>query len=283
MDLAEFIAIIRKWKWLVLPVVILVTGYTLVIGLQNPKSYSSESSIVFGLSQLANSSGTGISIVSAGDRISATYGEMITSEPVLSTAITKAGIDGSIDSLSGRISSSQPKNTNVILIDVVDSDPNRAIVLSNAVAESFVDYIQQVGNDYINSSREVVSTELASIENDLNNLTNQGVKSDDGRVKALLDRRDGAQRKYTTLLDQMVSTGDIRIADSARTAQQVGTTTLSRTGIGFVLSLLVGIVLAFVAEAVFKALRPEEHPEAGGKSQYKPQIQVMGEASKSDS
>lgn len=284
MDLFEVIGILNKWKWLLLPVVILVTGYALVTGLQSPKSYSAESSVVFGLSQMANSSSTGLNVAATGDRISATYGGMITSEPVLSKALSKAGIDGSVDTLRGQVSFAQPKNSTILLIDVVDSDPDRAVILANSEAEAVVEYIQQVGQESIDSGKQVVTTELTSIENDMNTLTAQGVQPDDGRIKALLDRRDAMQKRYTALLDQLVSTGDIRVADAARSSQQEGTETLPRTGIAFVISLIVGIALAFIAEAVSKGMRPRAAEETDGQQYMSPgtQVQNSGGVSKSD-
>ncbi|MHB9053005.1 MAG: YveK family protein [Thermoleophilia bacterium] len=280
MDLSEVVGVITKWKWLVLPVIVLVTGYALATGLQMSKSYSSESVVVMGLSQMATNSSSGISLLSTGDRLGATYGVMLTSEPVLKKALKKADLSSwNTDNLRGRISFNLPKNTTVMQIDVVDSDPNRAVVLSNAVADSLVEYIQEVGQSNVDNSKAVVNDELASIENDLTHLTNAGVKPDDGRIKALMDRRDSAQRKYTTLLDQMINTGDIRVADAASSAQPVGTSTSFRVGIGFVISLIFGIILAFIAEAVVKAMsvskQKDEEKHAAKKEIYTPKQQEV--------
>ncbi|MCL4473135.1 MAG: Wzz/FepE/Etk N-terminal domain-containing protein [Actinobacteria bacterium] len=277
MDLSEVIGVINKWKWLVLPVIILVTGYALVTGLRTPKSYTSESEVVVGLSQVATGSSSGISLLSSGDRLGATYGEMLTSEPVLTKALAKANLDWNPNTLSGMVSFNQPKNTTVMQIDVVDSDPNRAILLSNAMANSLVEYIKEVGQSNVDHSKAAVNDELASIESDMNKLSASGVASDDPRFKALIDRRTSVQTKYVSILDQTVNTGDIRVADAASSASSVGTSTAFRVGIGFVISLIFGIVLAFIAEAVVKAMgvssQKEQEERAGKQEIYKPNQQ----------
>ncbi|MHB1464022.1 MAG: YveK family protein [Thermoleophilia bacterium] len=258
MDLSEFLGIIIKWKWLVLPIVVLVTGYTLVTGLWTPKNYSAQANVVVGLSQIANFNASGFSLVSAAQSIDSTYGELLSSKPVLSKALAKAGLNWDTETLRSRVSYTLPNNTTVIQISVVDENPERAVTLANAVADSLVEYIQETGQAQINNSRTIVTNELASIENDLNVLLSKGVRSDDGRVKALIDRRNSAQEVYSTLLEKMMNTGDIRVDSPAHYSRSVGISTTIRTLIGLVISIIFGIVLAFIAEGVVVSLRRDK-------------------------
>ncbi len=254
MELADFIGVIWKWKWLVLTIVVLITGYTLVTSFRGSDMYRAEVSVIPGLSQIASASSTGINIEQAGDRIGATYAELVMTQPVLDMALEKAGLDWQPDVLRGRISTEQPKNTPMIKISVTDSSASRAQTLANAVGNGLVEYLQEATKAGTDSAKAVITTELADIEKQYAIVQPGGSKPDENIARALADRRQSALKNYETLISQQVSNADIRVAGRADTSSLVGTQRTQKAVIAFIISLAIGISLAFLSEGIRKAL-----------------------------
>lgn len=75
--------------------------------------------------------------ISINNNLVATYSELIRSQIVLSEVIKNLGINKTEDALKSSISVSTVKSTQIIQINVVDTDPRQAKVIANEVAEVF--------------------------------------------------------------------------------------------------------------------------------------------------
>ena len=254
MELADFIGVIWKWKWLVLTIVVLITGYTLVTSFRGSDMYRAEVSVIPGLPQIAGASSAGINIEQAGDRIGATYAELVMTQPVLEKALVKAELDWQPEVLRGRISTEQPKNTPMIKISVVDAGASRAQTLANAVGDGLVEYMQEVAKAGADSAKVVITNELADIEKQYAIVQPGGSKPDENIARALADRRQSALKNYETLMSQQISNADIRVASPADTYFVVATQRTQKAAIAFIISLAIGISLAFLSEGIRKAL-----------------------------
>lgn len=254
MELSEVIGVIRRWKWLVLPVVVLVTGYVIYSGLQSKTSYSAEATVVSGFSQIAEGGNNSINVVQSGERVGLTYAELVTTQPVLQSALNKAGLDWDPGTLGGMITVTPVKSTSVLRIGVTDTDSDQAVLLANSVANAFVDYVKDTAKNGNAASVAAVTDGLNSVEAKLA-AAKASPAPDQGKINALLDRRDEILKQYQGLLDQSIQSGDIMVANPADVAQAGGIRLGERIAIGFTISLVAGIVLAFIAEGVRKALR----------------------------
>lgn len=258
MDLVEFIGVIKRWIWLIIAIVVVVTGYTGYKAYSAPVSYIADTTVMVGLNEIASSSLLGISIAQNGDRLTGAYSELVSTRPVMEKALGKAGLDWPITRLQSMVSSEIKKSTPSLQIFVVDSDENRTILLANTVSEAFVEYIRETSK---NASLEAQAETLRQL-NDVNKelaVLGATPSADAAKVKALQDRRESILNEYEKLLNQQTHAVDLRIIDSAYTVSRAGTSASQRIAISFAISLVAGIVLAFIAEAVRKSLR-QSHP-----------------------
>ncbi len=255
MDLVEFIGIIRKWKWMVLVVVVVVTAYLVVSVIRSPASYVAEAKVMPGLTQIASSNVAGVSLAQGGERVGDVYAELVTSQPVMQAALDKAGLGWPVERLRTLVSSSVAPNTPVIKIDVSDSDSQQAKLLANSVANAFVDYIKDASNSGAANAQGVVLKQLNDVNTQIS-AQNAKTQPDESMIKALQDRRDLIVKEYQDLLDQQANAADIRVVDPATTYSGSGMSGTQKVAIGLIISVVAGIVLAFVAEAVRKSWRP---------------------------
>ncbi|MHB9111524.1 MAG: YveK family protein [Thermoleophilia bacterium] len=254
MDLVEFIGVIKRWIWLVIAVVVVVSGYTTLVSLRTPVSYSADTTVMVGLSEISSSSLLGISIVQNAERLSSTYAELVSTQPVMEKALGKAGLDWPVTRLQSMVSTKTTKDTPSLQIAVVDSDENRAKLLANSVSEAFVEYIKETGRNAALEAQAETIRQLNDVNKELAAL-GATPSADVAIVKALQDRRDTILNEYENLLKQQAHAGDVRVIDSAYTVYRAGMSTSQRIAISFAISLVAGIVLAFIAEAVRKSLR----------------------------
>lgn len=254
MELADFIGVIWKWKYLVLVIMLVLTGYVLVTSSRSKEMYSATVSVVPGLSQITNASSVGINIEQAGDRISATYAQLVTTQAVLQDALGKANLNWQPDQLRSEISTSQPLNTPIIEITVTDSEPGRAQTLANAVGDGLVEYAQEVTISGDDAAKSIITNELADIEKQYTAALPGGKNPNADTAQALVDRRNTVLKDYDSLLAQQASSSDIRVTGTADTYNVIPRKTAQYTLIALIISLAVGIAMAFVLEGIRKAL-----------------------------
>lgn len=82
--------------------------------------------------------------ISLNNNLVSTYGELIKSKTVLGEVISNLGIQKSEASLESAVSVSQRKSTQVIEIDVVDSNPYQAKIIANEVAKVFAKKVEEI-------------------------------------------------------------------------------------------------------------------------------------------
>lgn len=73
-----------------------------------------------------------------GQQLAQTYAELVQREPVLKGVVESLGLERSWEGLAGQVSAQAVPNTQLVEIFVVDSDPYRAKVLADAVAQQLI-------------------------------------------------------------------------------------------------------------------------------------------------
>lgn len=142
MELRRYLALIRS-RWL-------LVGLTVVIALGaawqiTPKGerYTARSTLYVGSRTIdPDSRDLSADRANALDRLVLTFGIMIDSQPVAARAIELTGAQTSPEALVAATTTAAEPATQLLYIDVVDSDPARARALANGLADAFVEAVQ---------------------------------------------------------------------------------------------------------------------------------------------
>jgi non-specific protein-tyrosine kinase len=106
-----------------------------------------------------------------------TYIQLAQREPVLKGAIQSLGLDMDWRSLAGRVSANNVQQTQLLEVSVVDSDPNRAKVLADAIAQQLIllgpGMENKSGIDQGEFTREQIEDLRVKIEDGQSELTRQ--------------------------------------------------------------------------------------------------------------
>lgn len=130
----------RVWYLLLTAVLGLGVGY-LVSHFALTPTYTSTSTIYVMSKETTITSLTDLQI---GSQLTADYKVLVTSRTVMESVIQSLQLDMDYSSLREKISLANPQNTRILNISVLDTDPQRAKTLADAVAESASRYIADI-------------------------------------------------------------------------------------------------------------------------------------------
>lgn len=255
MDLRDFLGVIWRWKILVIIVTLLVGGGVAYLEMNTPATYSAEATLLVGLDEISLISPNAVAVVQSGERLSATYAEMIQSSDVLQKAAETSGVYSNGNVFRGKLSTTTVKNTPVLKVMITDTDPQKAKDAVNAVAEAFLVYVDDIGTKSIDNSRKSLDEELASVETELIQLRAQP-DVNAGRIAALEVRRDALITQYGEVVGRGKS-GDVTITAFAESAVRTSRSTFTNILLASVIGLVGGIAMAFLAEGVKNAITYE--------------------------
>lgn len=138
-----FITIITKWLVIVSTVVI-VTGITAVYSIFFVQPlYESNISLYIGRN-IESEAAVVYNDLLLGESLANDYRELIKSRSITSTVIQNLGLQTSPQSLAGRLNIESKKDTRLIVISVLDKDPQIAMDIAREVAIVFSDKIVEI-------------------------------------------------------------------------------------------------------------------------------------------
>jgi polysaccharide biosynthesis transport protein len=136
MELRQYLNVLWKWSWLVILAVVIAASASYFSSRAATPLYQTKTTLFVGPSiQNLNLSTYDLYI---GQQLAQTYADLATREPVLKGVVDALGLDWPWNALAGQISASALQNSQLIEIRVVDSDPYRAKVIADAVAQQLI-------------------------------------------------------------------------------------------------------------------------------------------------
>ena len=136
MEIRHYFRILRRWWWLLLAAILLAAGGSYLATRSQPRIYSSRARVLVGTS--IQSRNPDWAAITTAEQLAQTYAELATTRPVLQGVIDHYGLQTTPDILRGMISVKPTQGTQILDITVVDTDPNRAAAIANAVAEELI-------------------------------------------------------------------------------------------------------------------------------------------------
>ena len=158
-DVRRYLDAVRRGRWLILMIVIVVTGSALALSLALPDTYVATSRIV--MEDRATAFGESDSETVR--RRLATTNALLTTPRVLQGAARRVPGE-TADSIEDKVSSAVDSEANIISIDASDEDPERAADVANAVAGAFLQERARVERARISQAREQLEQEILALE-----------------------------------------------------------------------------------------------------------------------
>lgn len=171
LNLRYLIRLGRRWWWLLLlgPIVAGMTAYWATSRQQD--LYSARATMIINPAQ--SGQGQELTGLQAGERLGATYEQMVETDPVLTQVITDLGLTLTLGELRANVSASAITGTQLLRVSVSDTDPQRAADIANAVARVISGFVATQGATLTSASREALESQIAASEAQIATLNTQ--------------------------------------------------------------------------------------------------------------
>lgn len=137
-DLREYFAIIKKRFWIIALLAIISALISGVISFFMLKPvYEAKSTLIVNADKQAETQIVTGDQITVTQKLAVTYGEIIKSRIVLDDVIKNLKLENTYESLSGQITVSPVKDTQIISISVQDTNPQKARDIANEIPKVF--------------------------------------------------------------------------------------------------------------------------------------------------
>lgn len=187
MELRQYLSIAWKWMWLVVLAVSVAAIASFLASRAATPLYRTTTTMMVGrITQDPNPNSMNIYM---GQQLALTYIQLVKREPVLKGAIESLGLKLPWQALNGQVSATAVPQTQLIEISVVDSDPYRAKVLADAIAQQLI--LQSPANPNI-----IGRDQLSFTQEQLNDLKEKILTTTDQaqQLRVELDQANSARQ-----------------------------------------------------------------------------------------
>jgi tyrosine-protein kinase len=221
-EFRQYVALFLRWWWLIAICAALGGGVTYAYSSRITPIYSASTTLLVQQASAGGSSEYTALLIS--ERLARTYAEMITSRAVMEAVIAQLGLDQTSAALASRIKVELVRDTQLIRLQVEDTNPLRAAQISDAVAYAFAaqnDLRQQDRfADSLTSTRQQMQEMSALIENTTAAIASSGAPISEQEYAALA-RQETALAGYRNTYAMMSSSYEQMRLTAAQSADSV--------------------------------------------------------------
>jgi len=213
--LNEVIGVMWRRKWILVLATLVAAAGAFVISHLSPPVFEASTTVLIDLASQARLSE--YSAITASDRGVLTYAQLIRTRPVIEEALGRLGLDpGAAEPSNIRVESIQ--DTQLIEVEVQDTDPMRAADVANTIVEVFEEQNDAFQAGRFAASKESLAAELdklnekiAGIETAINDLDPDQVDSRSPEFQRLQTELSQDQASYFSLLSRYE---DVRLVEA---------------------------------------------------------------------
>lgn len=136
MDLRQYFKIVLRWWWLILLSTSIAAVASYVASSQQPRIYQASTTLMVGqVIQEANPSAQDFFTT---ERLAESYSQMARRQPILQATIDSLGLKMSWQSLKGRVYAQQTERTQLLVVSVSDTSPERARIIADEIGRQLI-------------------------------------------------------------------------------------------------------------------------------------------------
>ena len=276
MDLAKFVRMLRRWKWVVLAFTVLGTlsgyGASQLIA----PSYNASATIVVG--QSLSSVNPDYQQLQVAQQLASTYAAVATTRPILDKVIQNLNLSGwRTEDLQKVVSVQALQGVNLIVISASDPSAVRAAAIANELANDLIAASpgiqgqQQDMQDLLQRDLTATQKQIDQLQSEVDQLVNLPTRTTDqqAQLNALQSSLATARQAYSSLATQLSSASSNRlsliepaVASDRPASPSVPLDTLLGLFVGLFLGLGLSAVLDYLDDTVTTGEGAEEVTKA---------------------
>jgi succinoglycan biosynthesis transport protein ExoP len=242
--LLDYLRVVRRRKWIVVEVVVLVTLAAVLSSLRQEDMYRASSQVLLSDQNLASAltgtqASTGVSLQA--DRVAQTQADLARVPDVAKRTIAAVGLHRSPRALLAHSSVSVKTNADLLQFSVTDHVAKVAAELATAYARQYVLYRQQLDTGALQRARLEVQQRIDKLP-----------KTGGPLLRSLVEK----DQQLATM--EALQTSNASVVESASGAAQVQPRPVRNGILGFGIALVLGFMFAFLWDALDSRVRSAE-------------------------
>ncbi len=217
MELRRYWSLLTRWFWLMALVTLTATAIAYAASSLTTPIYQASTTLLINQARSSSASPDYNSLLTS-ERLAKTYRELLRKRPVLDKVRDTLNLNFSDEQLTKNVSVDIVRDTQLIVLSVEDTNPQRAALLANEIAKEFNSQNQNLQTGRYSATKQSLEEELAKIQLDITRTqvaldaiktTNTPEKlSEQNRLQTQLA---GYRNSYANLLK---SFEDVRLAEA---------------------------------------------------------------------
>ncbi len=270
-DLRRYAILIWHWAWLIVMATVLAAVSAYLVSQQMTPIYQVSATLM--INEAPGTGGVDYSSVLASQRLTQTYAEMLTTQPVLDEVIQQLSLPMEAKELKEMVTVQPVRDTQLIDIQVEDIDPNRAAAIANAIVIVFSDQNTAMQEARYASTKESLKTQLDEIQRQIDEVnTTLAALGDGTETQAERDRLESTLTQYRqTYASTLQSYEQVRLSEAETISNivqaeravpsdvPISPRILMNTALAGVVGAMLAVGVIFLIEALDDTIRgPDE-------------------------
>lgn len=210
MEIKQYIAILRRWAWLVVLGAVISGTVAYVFSVNQDSVYRATARYL-----IDEAPGSGIgneySQILFAQRLAQTYVQVMKTTPILQETAVRLDLPPEVArQLGSMVTVSAPPDTQILAVSVEDTNPQRAAAIANTLGQAFIDINQERSTSRYaapianwETRLEEISTEIAAIEAELTALGTPSTADGLAEKSRLELRLNEARIRYTDTFNNL--------------------------------------------------------------------------------
>lgn len=247
-----YIGVLWRWVWLLILVATLSGTATYVVNSATTPIFQSSTTIM--ISDAPDAKGTDYNSLLTSTRLATTYSQILTTRPMLEKVIQKLRIPTGVGDLKSNVTVKPARDTQLITVQVRDTDPTRAAQIANTLVDVFTAETQRMQASRYVDSKENLSTQITLLDKQIQE-TDAAIAAlgNTAEDRAKRDRLAASLSQYRqSSANLLQSFEQVRLAEAQSSsnvvivdpAQPANTPISPRIGLNTLLAILVGGIVA---------------------------------------